>query len=85
VSTKYATTHGRRPGWTSWTRSRGSTTAFACTRPLGSSPLLRKNAASWLHDLMYVETRQGQAQALGHGAQVGKVVRPQAAHEVCGG
>jgi hypothetical protein len=41
------------------TGSRASTTACECTRLLDSSPRSRKNAASWLHDLLYVETRQG--------------------------
>lgn len=53
-------TLGPRQDWTSWTGSRASTTACAYTQPSDAWPLSQRSAACWLHDLVYVETRQGQ-------------------------
>lgn len=52
-------TLGPRLVWTSWIGSRASITACEFIRQTDTSPQSQESAASWLHDLLYVETRQG--------------------------
>ncbi len=57
-STRYATTLGRRLAWTSWT---GSRLLQRRAHAHGNRILapVEGNSASWLRDLVYVETMQG--------------------------